>query len=265
MPNYVKTQVEFFNTPIERQREIIIDNFNNDNELDFSILVPMPKELDIERSTYTSIGLMLVGGEEFKKNTYMKKEDAQERFDQFDKKTQKNIMTLGKQAVSNYEKYGVIDWYDFSNEKWGTKWNACDTYIEDLDYSTIKSKEDLIEQLNNLQNITLVFRTAWSFPIPWFNTFIEKYNDIETEVKYADEDTGNNCGIFYFSNGELDSQETDSSTPESRNWTEFAFRFWYGDEDKEAYGYNSDWEYEEGVEERYYEKQRIKNKLENFD
>ena len=31
----------------------------------------------------------------------------------------------GKIYVENYRKYGVMDWYDWCNQNWGTKWNAC--------------------------------------------------------------------------------------------------------------------------------------------
>ena len=36
----------------------------------------------------------------------------------------------GKQVCDNRIKYGHETWYEWSYDKWGTKWNACDNVIE---------------------------------------------------------------------------------------------------------------------------------------
>lgn len=37
------------------------------------------------------------------------------------------IENYGKQMLYNYMMYSVCDWYNWSNNHWDTKWNACDT------------------------------------------------------------------------------------------------------------------------------------------
>ncbi len=52
---------------------------------------------------------------------------------------------LGKEEE---ERYGTNNWYDWSIENWGVKWNACDSYFDE-------------------ENI--YFSTPWGFAEPYFN------------------------------------------------------------------------------------------------
>lgn len=62
----------------------------------------------------------------------------------------------GQQYVKNMEDYGYPTWYDWCCDKWGTKWNACETYVD---------------------GSTLSFLTAWSAPIPVFLALSKKFPD----------------------------------------------------------------------------------------
>ena len=73
-------------------------------------------------------------------------------------------------------------WYDWSVENWGTKWDVSDTF------------ED--EECN------ICFDTAWSTPYVLICKLSERYPKLTFEVKYADEDLGNNCGQYFLKNGE---------------------------------------------------------------
>lgn len=79
----------------------------------------------------------------------------------------------------NFKTYGNVDWYDFHNAKWGTKWNAQTTYVDE--------KYGYVE-----------FQTAWSCPFELLEE-LAKYTDIA--VSYADEDTGSNYGVYTITNG----------------------------------------------------------------
>ena len=74
----------------------------------------------------------------------------------------------------NIMRYGYKDWYDWSIENWGTKWNACDCF----------DNGDYIE-----------FETAWSLPHPVYAKLAEI---TPIRVVYADEDLGSNCGLVDF-------------------------------------------------------------------
>lgn len=73
----------------------------------------------------------------------------------------------------NVQRYGWKDWYDWSIDNWGTKWNACHEYIDD-------------------DNQVIEFETAWSMPEGIIKE-ICKYTPVR--VEFADENLGSNCGI----------------------------------------------------------------------
>lgn len=261
MPNHVTNFVSFKETPIERQQQIIKETFNEENEFDFNKIIPMPKELDIEESSDTEMGMVLVSNDS-KYCRFLSIEELKERFNQRTKEQQEKILSLGKQALSNIEKYGCKSWYDFANQKWGTKWNAYSCYIENM---SNQEEKDFENNLLTLDNITFCFQTAWSSPYPIFQELSKKYPDVIFEIKYADEDMGHNCGFFEIQNGELLNYESDKSDSDT-NWNEFAFHLLYGeDANREEHGFDANYEYSEEVIENYHKKQEIKNKIENFD
>ena len=75
--------------------------------------------------------------------------------------------------------YGKNNWYDWSIENWGTKWNA---YHDNLDKA----------------NNTLTFDTAWSCPLPVLDALAELCykHGVYFTGKWADEDCGYNTGVF---------------------------------------------------------------------
>jgi hypothetical protein len=70
-------------------------------------------------------------------------------------------------------KYGEKNWYDWSMEHWGTKWDASES---------------------NVQGNTVYFETAWTCPVDVLKELGKKVGGLL--VFYADEDTGSNCGGF---------------------------------------------------------------------
>lgn len=87
--------------------------------------------------------------------------------------------------LQNIRNHGNTSWYDWSIENWGTKWNAYDAEIDDIDDGIIQ------------------FDTAWSFPYPVIETLSKMNPDDEIEVQYADEDIGHNLGHYIIKNGEI--------------------------------------------------------------
>lgn len=85
-----------------------------------------------------------------------------------------------ERACKAYEETGFCYWYDYQNEKWGTKWNA---------YSCEKLSEN-----------TFMFETAWSNVIDIILEASKSFNGTIVYV-YADEDTGQNCGSYLISGG----------------------------------------------------------------
>ena len=76
----------------------------------------------------------------------------------------------------NIMRYNAKDWYEWSIENWGTKWNACESfYNEDLD--------------------CIELETAWAMPAPVYAKVAEH---LPVRIVFADEDLGNNCGLVDF-------------------------------------------------------------------
>ena len=74
--------------------------------------------------------------------------------------------------------YGENNWYTWNCANWGTKWNACYSYLADDD--------------------VLVFDTAWASPIPILEKLAEicYEHNVSFIGKWADEDAGSNTGTF---------------------------------------------------------------------
>lgn len=75
---------------------------------------------------------------------------------------------LGKEEM---EKYGKNNWRNWSVANWGTKWDACDSNIND-------------------ENKSIWFQTAWDAPWPWLDKLIdtlrkEKTSDIKFTIEFT--------------------------------------------------------------------------------
>jgi hypothetical protein len=76
-------------------------------------------------------------------------------------------------------------WYDWNVTNWGTKWDACDTYIgRDGDLSA-----------------SISFQTAWSPPEPIFRAIVEQFPNLTFDISYEEEQGWG--GELSGSNGEL--------------------------------------------------------------
>ena len=220
---------------------------NKNENVDFNIIIPKPKDLDITSGSHSCdiqsryfhteeaerklakqrriIGnvLEILYDNTMTQEEFVKKVMADEKlikkikaFKGWYSRKSKNIKYAMKkkeltETLENYikgffniKRYGERDWYDWSIENWGTKWNAGDTVV----YS------DVIE-----------FQTAWSTPIPVFVELSKRLKNVEINVDYADEDIGSNCGSLLIINGNVHQFEPD-------NPREFACNMWGYDYDE---------------------------------
>lgn len=183
---------------------------NENGEVDFNILIPMPKELNI---TYGSGSIPTSKGVKYVSESTKAEEKEHEPIYNMLKKALKksgattqqefvnyclqgnnifnNIVSISDfrgpykegrvttyiQGFYNLEKYGYKDWYDFCIDKWGCKWNANNTDV----YSNIIS-----------------FETPWSSPD---GIFIELSKHVPIRVVSCDE-FGNFGNITDYVDGE---------------------------------------------------------------
>lgn len=111
--------------------------------------------------------------------------------DTFDKETGKvvytenpefsfwNFVAPPKEAVESGEYFGThgwsdgkkqgdtsTNWYNWNNENWNTKWDACDTHSE----TTINK--------DGSADISITYNTAWSIPEPVMTAMVEQHPEL---------------------------------------------------------------------------------------
>ena len=115
------------------------------------------------------------------------------------------VLDYGRLALDNILNYGATDWYDWSIQNWGTKWNAHETEIDD--------------------NV-IWFNTAWS-PVP---ELIEKLSSMfpenTFEYDFSEEQICVLCGEFEFENGDCTREIIFEEG--SKEAYEKGFEFWPG-------------------------------------
>lgn len=197
MPNWVQNEITLYGE--EKDIQKVLELVKSDQlEFDFNKIIPMPKELEIDSSSRNEEGIicylsnkLTIPFEQLDKK-YLKyvtnmfdsnwastlyHERLPDRKEDFDQ-----LYELGKICCENIRKYGYMDWYQWCINNWGTKWNACEVFVDDNCIS---------------------FQTAWSVPDPILEAFayICDEHNVTFEGKYADEDTGCNTGYISSDNG----------------------------------------------------------------
>ena len=82
---------------------------------------------------------------------------------------------LTKEVLNDLtEKYGANNWYDWSCQNWGTKWNACDPHINH----------------NDIDFFAVSFETAWSPPIEWIKNIMKDFPGLHFILEYEEPGMG---------------------------------------------------------------------------
>lgn len=244
MPNWVinKVKVEGKDAESILKSHMTKDEYGQD-QFDFNTIDKMPEDLKVEKSSRSADGLKLyiakinplmleVGKHEdkmlpiqnwFNKMIELFGRDCIDRVDKYILKPKEvsglkekygqdfdKVMDLGEMVFHNIENYGVPDWYDWSIEHWGTKWNTCNTNV----------REDKNE---------VYFDTAWSPSVEAVEKFSKMHPELKVTHEYAEEQTGFMSGRFEYEDGEKVSET--QFEPFSKEAYEMSFELW-GNEDE---------------------------------
>jgi hypothetical protein len=87
------------------------------------------------------------------------------------------------------ELYGKNNWYDWSLENWGTKWNSAHVFCGDI----YKADKQFV--------LSFEFDTAWATPYEIIDKMVLMHPDLFFEIQFADEDIGSNCGYYHCEDG----------------------------------------------------------------
>ena len=194
MLNHVTNVLKINGTQAEVDEVKKAISTNKDGEeraIDFNKIIPMPGTMNI--TSGTSVDFMLATlmftekGDDSKLRAMMnypwvkaEELDTPEKLAEYLTEQHSDALGEAKIALKNLEEYGTKDWYDWSIQNWGTKWNAYDTSEE---------------------GDTIIFDTAWSTPAPVIQALSEMFPKVKFELSYADEDFGYNCGKVTYLNG----------------------------------------------------------------
>lgn len=236
MPNHV-TNI------IEANEQVIRSMLNQDGLVDFCQIVPRHKDLELDGDMGISLAAedaaKLMCKEKPSENELMARlqmvnQLQSSALDMDDRTFEQFVMMM-----RNKRNHGFYHMMDYAISAWGTKWNAYGQSVEENSSTRVS------------------FETAWSHPAPVIEALSKKFPEHEIKVRFADEDTGSNCGYYTIKNGEMIEQNiapmwSKMSDEEKAKWTEFAFKLRHKDADPREYGYNESWVYDEAVEDEYY-------------
>lgn len=192
MPNHVTNKIVIHSSNFSEVIAAMKSTKEAGLDFDFNCLIPMPESLDIESSSTTEAAFVyhITNGfnddlsAPYKTRKYFGSvfnefsswasvlETAQNVFSRLNDPTHiEDFKKLGVLVNSNYNKYGCSTWYQWCPKNWGTKWNAYQTSIN---------------------NNVIEFDTAWGWPEPVINAFMQKF---KINCTYKSFDEG---GWFWF-------------------------------------------------------------------
>lgn len=177
MPNHETNTVVVIGTP-ENVNKFREEAFNEDGNLDFDLIKPMPEELRALTAEYKVFPT--------KEEAIAHQQEMEERYAEWPEELRKQYIDK-VHALTETEhaqlqaKYGpALDWYSWNCLHWGTKWNAYShgdvTYGEYVSYET----KEVYGRLD------FAFETAWTAPTPIFEA-IEDQWDVELHAVSQDE------------------------------------------------------------------------------
>lgn len=197
MPNYVTNKLLFPKADDNKFKEILSRIGNEDRIIDFNRMIPMPEDLNLECSSLGMKGYEYIvhkkalSGELQNPDKYLKgysffPEDKKNQillnFEGMPQENKLESYYLGTRYFKNFTDYGYLTWYEWCVDNWGTKWNSCESYLED----------DCI-----------VFTTAWSNVLPVIFEISKLFPDTMINYGYYDEDLGFNLGYFEIENEKI--------------------------------------------------------------
>ena len=195
MPNHVTNILKISGDEelVKRIRDEIsdVDEDGDTRFIDFNKIIPMPESLRITSGSSTDQGIAILryrAGDpkdilDMLTWTWVRNEGITDPDVLVERLLKNANLEEAQIALDNLEKYGHKDWYSWAIDAWDTKWNAY-------------SQEDLGED-------GISFQTAWSNPLVVMAALSFKYPDAEFNVRYADEDLGQNVGEYTFRGGNI--------------------------------------------------------------
>jgi hypothetical protein len=133
-----------------------------DEIFDFNRIIPMPELLK-----HTGSGYRTIDGQQVRE-WYVIGNGAALAADD------KSVRLFTPEEEATLKAIGHRDWYTWSTEHWGTKWNAC--------------RAELAEDCAEERYIEIRFETAWAAPMPVIEKMFEMFPKLSFDCSWQDED-----------------------------------------------------------------------------
>jgi hypothetical protein len=188
MPNHIANKLV---VESDKKDEIkrFLDFIKGDNKkevIDFNTIIPMPNIIkETESSSKTDLSVyyyLYMSGKQDIIPKILRFHSIYKIYDIIKNHKQEELDEYylnGKKYYNIYLETGSHTWYEWSNNNWGTKWNAYDS--------------NLIHSIENKAIIS--FHTAWNGVPNLICKLVELFPNLQFEYKFADEDMCHNCGV----------------------------------------------------------------------
>lgn len=190
---------------------------------DFDKIIPMPKELDLESGSPTdkavshALSYLYLHNSDMSEYINTKQKVFDSEYYSFaghsiaelriipipDHEIDMDQVELGLKYIYNLQEHGAFTWYDWAQDKWGTKWNSYG-YKQFEDQPIPKCAQEVSDKKKYSRVIR--FQTAWDPPFKVYTKFRDMLLDmvlntnvtVGFDVFYADEDFGSKVGYIHF-------------------------------------------------------------------
>ncbi len=199
MPNWCTNKLVVSGEPSTVKAISELIGLESERVMDFDRVIPMPPSLKITSGSSTYYGLEILEGDWrwlltvgwFKDRLleiYGREPESREDLIQMLETVDQQPAAQGKShqvlfntnlteariAQNNRIQYGHTDWYDWSIDNWGTKWNAGDV------------TQDHIGD----RGFIIYFDTAWSPPVPVIEALIARFPEADIRLSYMEPGVG---------------------------------------------------------------------------
>ncbi|MFZ7109444.1 hypothetical protein ACLSZW_05915 [Avibacterium avium] len=199
MPNWCENKLEISVSNATQLADVKAKLFsfdeNNEQQLDFNLIVPMPEAMRIDSGAIGYCSQALLETFPHQLLTLERLEEliphcAESQYERIKKLALSQMWTvgdfiqwlkqypeeqpachldlqLGQQYIDNMKRYGCTDWYHWACQYWGTKSNGYLGYTEE-----------------SKTHITFWFDTAWTPPEPWFIALCQHFPTFYMHLYY---------------------------------------------------------------------------------
>jgi hypothetical protein len=198
MPNWVEIEVRVEGPSLELSK--FLSQVQSDEQcFDFNKIIKMPKCLiDTTSGTAPNEGMYALMGVDLKRfgrgQQNLSPKDRCKNIEYLLENRPESLIEAVK-SFKAFKETGYYNWYDWSVDEWGTKWNACDPEITRW----------------NANCVSVNFTTAWSFPEPIFRRLADLFPRLVFKVTALEESFAFACrGEF---NGDDDFEYYEPEVP----------------------------------------------------